>query len=227
VVPQEAGDGKAKGLRKVADPWELVCKWVTGASVFGMLVLLTILVTEVQEEVEVEGVTHAKEVMRTQFINNHDTHVADPGVRCPYQPVNGATGFPSVSSPGCRLFVPQGTLARVERGVITDGAAATVQIHSLLQSVHNLTESLTDGTTHYEWPPPPEPASEPRYGSSPAHCHFFPLPALSPPPPAPPTCSAAFASAPRHLHGPFTRRRGGWTCSAAANTILQARATVR
>jgi len=84
---QEAGDGKAKGLRNDADPWALVCKWVTGASVFGLLVLLTILVTEVQEEVEVEGVTHAKEVMRTQFINKHESHVVDPGVRSRYQPV--------------------------------------------------------------------------------------------------------------------------------------------
>lgn len=64
-----------------------MCKWVTGASVFGLLVLLTILVTEVQEEVEVEGVTHAKEVMRTQFINKHESHVVDPGVRSRYQPV--------------------------------------------------------------------------------------------------------------------------------------------
>ena len=51
------------------------------ASVFGLLLLLTVLVTEVQENVEVDGVAHAKDVMRTQFINQHESHLADPKVR--------------------------------------------------------------------------------------------------------------------------------------------------
>lgn len=183
VVPQEAGDGKAKGLRQHADPWALVCKWVTGASVFGLLVLLTILVTEVQEEVEVEGVSHAKQVMRTQFINNHDSHVVDPGVRSssPRHRVSFCLlpGPPSVDS-----AVHVGRGADKARCIVTDSAAATVQIHSLLQSVHNLTDSLADGTTHYEWPAPPEPASEPPWSSS--HLHTA-------------TSCPRFLAAPSHL----------------------------